>query len=370
MKIGITCYPTYGGSGVVAAELGKGLAKNGHEIHFISYRMPSRLDCCHDRIYFHEVEVLSYPLFEYPPYALSLASKMGEIIEYQNIEILHVHYCIPHSISGYIAKQISNKKDIKLITTLHGTDITLVGNDPSFLSVTKFGIEVSDGVTAVSNYLKNRTYKEFNVSKEIQTIYNFVDTKIFRRIEDNGLKERFAPKGEKIISHISNFRPLKRIDNVVNIFNFILKELDAVLLLIGDGPDRVKAEMMCREMNICDRVKFLGKQDCIVGILSVSDLFLMPSELESFGLSALEAMSCEVPVIASDVGGLKELITENTGYLIDKDDIEGMAKKGVEVLSDENLKKFVGKNARKRVEEFFDIDVIVPQYEKYYEKVH
>ena len=369
MKIGITCYPTYGGSGVVATELGKGLAINGHEVHFISYKMPLRLQSCYDRIYFHEVEVLSYPLFEYPPYALSLASKMLEIIEYQNIEILHVHYCIPHSISGYIAKMISNRKGLKLITTLHGTDITLVGNDPSFLPVTKFGIEVSDGVTAVSNYLKNRTYEEFNVSKEIQTIYNFVDTKIFRRVENNELKGIFAPKGEKIISHISNFRPVKRIDNVINIFNIILKEVNAMLLLIGDGPERGKAEMMCREMNICDRVKFLGKQDCIVGLLSISDLFLLPSELESFGLSALEAMSCEVPVIASDVGGLKELFVENTGYLIDKDDIEGMAKKGIEILSDEGLREFLGKNARKRIKEFFDIDIIVPQYEKYYEEV-
>jgi N-acetyl-alpha-D-glucosaminyl L-malate synthase BshA len=368
MKIGMVCYPTYGGSGVVATELGKGLAKRGHEIHFMSYKMPMRLNYFCDRIFFHEVEVPLYPLFEYPPYMLSLASKMVEVIEYQNIEILHVHYCIPHSISGYIAKQITDKKSVKLITTLHGTDITLVGNDPSFLPVTKFGIEVSDGVTAVSNYLRNRTYEEFKVKKEIQTIYNFVDTKLFKRIEDEILKKVYAPKGEKIIVHISNFRPIKRIDVVIKVFNLILKEVDSILLLIGDGPERTKAEIMCRELNICHKVKFLGKQDSIVNLLSISDLFLMPSELESFGLSALEAMSCAVPVIASDVGGLGELVVENTGYLINKDDIVSMAEKGIEILTDSDLKTFLSENARKRAEQVFDTELIIPQYEKYYKE--
>ena len=369
MKIAIICYPTYGGSGVLAAELGKGLANRGHEIHFISYKMPSRLTMSYDRIYYHEVEVLSYPLFEFPPYALSLASKMVEIIEYENIDILHVHYCIPHSISGFIAKQITNKKNVKLITTLHGTDITIVGSDPSFLPITKFGIEVSDGVTAVSDYLKGETYKEFNTSKEIQTIYNFVDTSLFKKIKNDKLKKMFAPNGEKIISHITNFRPVKRIENVIKIFKIILEKSNAVLLLIGDGPERVKAEIMCREMNICDKVKILGKQDGIVELLSISDLFLMPSHHESFGLAALEAMSCEVPVIASASGGLTELISENTGFLIDRDDVNGMADKGIEILSDENLRNNLGRNARKRALDFFDIDIIIPQYEKFYERI-
>jgi len=288
---------------------------------------------------------------------------------YKRQDILHVHYCIPHSISGFIAKQITDKKDVKLITTLHGTDITVVGNDPSFLPVTKFGIEVSDGVTAVSDYLKRQTYKEFDISKEIQTIYNFVDTQLFKRVKNDKLKKTFASEGEKVISHITNFRTVKKIESVIRIFKNILEKVNSVLLLIGDGPDRVKAEVMCREMNIFDKVKFLSKQEGIVDLLSVSDLFLMPSETESFGLAALEAMSCEVPVIASDVGGLKELITEKTGYLIDKGDIESMAKKGIEILSDKDLKDFLSKNARKRAVDFFDIDIIVSEYEQYYERI-
>ncbi|MCK4966371.1 N-acetyl-alpha-D-glucosaminyl L-malate synthase BshA [bacterium] len=369
MKIGISSYPTYGGSGVVAAELGKALAARGHEIHFISYEKPTRISRFYDRIFFHEVEIPTYPLFEYPPYSLSLASKMVEVIQYHDLDVLHVHYCIPHSLSAYLAKQILPDKNIKIVTTLHGTDITLVGRDPSFYPVTKFGIEQSDGVTTVSNYLKERTEDEFCITCGIKTIYNFIDTRIFQKSENSRLRAIFAPNNEKTVTHVSNFRPVKKIENVIYIFNKIIKEVDAVLLLVGDGPERAKAEKMCREMGICEKVRFLGKQDYIIDLLSVSDLFLMPSELESFGLSALEAMSCEVPVIASAVGGLKELITDDTGYLIDKDSIDGMAQKSIELLTDENLSIEMGQNARKRAEEVFDTSIIIPQYEEYYDKI-
>ncbi len=369
MNIGITCYPTYGGSGVIATELGKALAEKGHNIHFISYAIPMRLDSFQKNIYFHEIEMTSYPLFEFPLYTPALASKMVEVAKYQKLDILHVHYAIPHTISAYLAKQIIGSK-LKIITTLHGTDITLVGLEPSFHHIMKFIIEQSDAITAVSRFLKEKTITNFQIEKDIRVIYNFIDPIKYRRLEIPELRASIAPDEEKILIHTSNFRTVKRVPDVIRIFNEILKKIPAKLILIGDGPDRSNAEALCRELNICEHVKFLGKQLDIVPLLSISDLFLIPSQSESFGLSALEAMACGVPVISSSVGGLPELqIHGETGYIAEIGDIERMAKYAIELLTNEHKHRLFSEAARKRAITHFSQDTIIKQYENLYEEV-
>jgi L-malate glycosyltransferase len=371
MKIGITCYPTYGGSGVVATELGKALALEGHEIHFISYALPFRLSNFVENIVFHEVEMSSYPLFEFPLYSLALASKMVEVANYENLDLLHVHYAIPHATSAYLAKQmLKNKKDIKVITTLHGTDITLVGLEPSFLPLVKFSIEESDGVTAVSRFLKEKTLTNYDINKEIEVIPNFVDTQFLKPKENGCFRKNLAAKGEKIIVHTSNFRQVKRVPDTIRILEKIIKEVPAKLVLVGDGPDRSECERLTRELNLYDQVKFLGKQDGLVEILNSADLFLIPSQSESFGLAALEAMACGIPVISSSVGGLPELIRHNeTGFIAEIGDIDRMAKYSIDLLTNSKKYKLFSENARKRTVENFDKSIILPQYINHYKKV-
>lgn len=372
MKIGIACYPTYGGSGVVATELGKELALQGHEVHFISYARPVRLAQFVENIYFHEVEVNRYPLFEYPFYDFSLTSKIVEVIEYERLDIIHGHYALPHAISAYLAKQILRKQqaDIKIITTLHGTDITLVGLDPSFLPLLKFGIEESDGVTAVSEFLKQKTLTNYHIAKEIEVIYNFIDTERYRRVENEAFRKHVAPHGEKILMHTSNFRNVKRVPDTIRVLEKVKKEIPAKLVLIGDGPERSECERLTRELGLHDDVSFLGKQDCLVELLSTADLFLMPSQSESFGLAALEAMACSVPVISSSVGGLPELIVHNqTGFIAEIGDIDIMAKYAVQLLTNDRKYRLFAENSRARAEQHFNRNLIIPQYIKYYEKV-
>ena len=366
MKIGITCYPTFGGSGVVATELGLALAKHGDDVHFISYAMPSRLNVLHERIHFHEVNVTPYPLFDpYPPYTLALATKMAEVAAYEKLDILHVHYAIPHAISAHLAKQIL-KSSLKVITTLHGTDITLVGRDESYLPITKFGIEVSDGVTAVSKWLKEETAKNFHTDKAIEVIPNFVDPGRFRRTESF-----FAAPGEKLVCHVSNFRPVKRVMDVVETFRRIhAKVPSSKLLMIGDGPDRSRAEAFAREHDLRERIIFLGNVPNLEEVLGACDLFLLPSTAESFGMAALEAMASEVPVIATCAGGLPEVVDDGlTGYLLPVGDVEAMAERGIEILSDDELRRKMGKRARELAVERFDEQKIVPVYREMYSRV-
>jgi len=370
VKIGITCYPTYGGSGVVATELGKALALRGHQIHFISYSLPARLDNFVGDVFYHEVEMSQYPLFDFPLYTDSLASKMVDVAKYHDLDILHVHYAIPHATSAFIAKQIlAPTKDIKVITTLHGTDVTLVGLEPSFLPLVKFSIEQSDYVTSVSRFLQMKTNTMYNIEKEIQVIPNFVDTEKFQRKKDCQFKPRIAQGGEKIIVHVSNFRAVKRVPDVIRIFDIIRKTIPSKLVLVGDGPDRSESEHLARELGIFEDVKFLGKQILLSEILSSSDLMLMPSQSESFGLSALEAMSCSVPVVSSSTGGLPELITHGeTGYIAELGDVQRMAKYAIELLSDDRKWELFSQNSRKRAVEKFNVNSIVPLYEKLYEE--
>jgi N-acetyl-alpha-D-glucosaminyl L-malate synthase BshA len=375
MKIAIVCYPTYGGSGVVATELGKYLATRGHEIHFISYAMPHRLSEFVDNIFYHEVESYNYPLFEFPLYSIELASKIVEVVKYNDIDLIHAHYAIPHATSAYLAREILKKEKgnckIKVVTTLHGTDITLIGLEPTFLPTMKFSIEQSDGVTAVSSFLKEKTISSYKVEKDIEVIPNFIDTDKYNRetIKICNLKNHFAPNGEKILAHTSNFRPLKRVQDVIKIFNKVRKKVNSKLLLIGDGPDRSECERLSRELGIYEDIKFMGKQDSIAELLSLSDLFIMPSQSESFGLSALEAMSCSVPAITTSVGGLPELnIHGETGYIAEIGDIERMSKYAIELLSNEKKYKLFSKRARERAMEFSQEDII-RKYEKHYETV-
>ena len=371
MKIGITCYPTYGGSGVMATELGKELAKKGHQVHFISYALPFRLTNFVENVVFHEVEMSSYPLFEFPLYALALASKMVEVVEYEKLDLLHVHYAIPHASSAYLAKQmLKKKKDLKVITTLHGTDITLVGLEPSFLPLVKFSIEESDGVTAVSRSLKEQTLTSYNIEKEIEVIPNFVDMDIYKPSKDGGLREHVAPNGEKVLVHTSNFRVVKRVTDTIRILERVIKEIPTKLLLVGDGPDRSECERLCRQLGLCDDVKFLGKQDGLVEILSASDIFLIPSQSESFGLAALEAMACGLPVISSNIGGLPELIRHNeTGFIAGIGDVERMAKYVIDLFTNQRKYDLFSSNARERAENVFNKSKIVPLYEEHYNKV-
>jgi N-acetyl-alpha-D-glucosaminyl L-malate synthase BshA len=371
MKIGITCYPTYGGSGVIATELGKALALKGHEVHFISYALPFRLANFVENVVFHEVEMSSYPLFEFPLYSLALASKMVEVAEYERLDLFHVHYAIPHATSAFLAKEMMRGKiDIKIITTLHGTDITLVGLEPSFLPLVKFSIEKSDGVTAVSRFLKEKTLTNYDIDKDIKVIPNFVDTELFKPNSDCTFRKNVASKGEKILVHTSNFRPVKRVSDAIKIFDIVQKEIPAKLILIGDGPDRSECERLVRQLNLMEKVKFLGKQDGLVEILTASDIFLIPSQSESFGLAALEAMACGLPVISSSVGGLPELVAHNEcGFIAEIGDIERMAKYAIDLLTNEKKYSIFSQNARSRSVNKFDINKVVPLYEEDYNKV-
>jgi N-acetyl-alpha-D-glucosaminyl L-malate synthase BshA len=371
MKIGITCYPTYGGSGVIATELGKELALRGHEIHFISYALPFRLSHYIERVVFHEVEISNYPLFEFPLYDLSLASKMVEVAEFEKLDLLHVHYAIPHATSAYLAKEMMRKnRDIKIFTTLHGTDITLVGLEPSFLPLVKFSIEKSDGVTAVSRFLKEKTIVNYSCESDIRVIPNFVDTNLFKPHENGEFRKALAPKGEKILVHTSNFRTVKRVPDTIRIFEKVQKEIPSKLILIGDGPDRSECEKLCRQLELCDKVKFLGKQEGLVEILASSDLFLIPSQSESFGLAALEAMACGLPVISSSVGGLPELVKHNeTGFIAEIGDIDRMAKYALELLTNDKKYKLFSENSRQRAVDKFDKAKVIPLYEEYYTEI-
>jgi L-malate glycosyltransferase len=368
MKIGITCYPTYGGSGVVATELGKELASRGHDVHFISYALPIRLTM-KDHVYFHEVEVLSYPLFEYPPYDLVLATKMAEVMTRFELDILHVHYAIPHSISAYLAKMMLRDRLVPFVTTLHGTDITLVGNDRSYLPITRFGIEQSDAVTAVSEYLRQRTIQEFQIQRPVKVVPNFVDCNIYGRAADRSLRKSFAKDDEGILIHISNFRPVKRVEDVVGIFALVRKKRKARLLMVGDGPDRPKAEWLANTHGISQDVLFVGKQNDMSELLAISDVLLLPSELESFGLVALEAMACEVPVIATRVGGVPEVVRDGVdGFLYDVGDVQSMADGSLSILNNPTVRDGLGKAARERALREFCASKIVLQYEDLYNR--
>ncbi len=370
MKIGITCYPTYGGSGIVATELGKELAERGHEIHFISYALPLRLNRTTPNIFFHEVQVTNYPLFDHPPYTLALATKMAEVATTLGLDLLHCHYAIPHSVSAFLAKSMLLPHRLPVVTTLHGTDITLVGADRSYLPITKFSIEQSDGVTAVSQYLRQATLETFGVSNEIEVIYNFVNCDIYRPEPRPELRARFALPGERILIHLSNFRAVKRTDNVIEIFQRVQKELPAVLLMVGDGPERSHAEFLALQYGIMNNIRFLGKRDNIEELIGASDLLLLPSETESFGLVALEAMACEVPVVVSKVGGLPEVVTHGKeGYLVDVHNIDGMAERSLEILSNDSLRREMGKRGRETAKARFCADRIIKVYEDYYQKV-
>jgi N-acetyl-alpha-D-glucosaminyl L-malate synthase BshA len=370
MRIGITCYPTYGGSGVVATELGIELAARGHDIHFISYAPPIRMPLNAERIWFHEVEVTSYPLFDHPPYTLALASKMLEVAESANLDLLHEHYAIPHSVSAYLARAMAAPRRLPFITTLHGTDITLVGGNRSYLPITKFSIEQSDGVTAISDYLKKRTLDEFGVRNAIEVIPNFVNCDLYHRTEDPVARAVWAPNGEPILMHLSNFRPVKRVTDVVEIFALVREKMPAKLVMIGDGPDRGAAEYLARQKKIDKDVLFLGKQDHVHEKLGLADLFLLPSTLESFGLAALEAMACEVPVIATNVGGLPEVVDHGVdGFLVDPGDVAAAAKCALFVLSRADRGREMGKLARVNARRKYCANDIIPQYEAYYQKV-
>lgn len=371
MKIGIICYPTYGGSGVVATELGKALASVGHEVHFITYTQPPRLDFFSENIFYHEVSVASYPLFEYLPYESALASKMVDVTVNEQLDLIHVHYAIPHASAAYLAKQILKYKGIHVpvITTLHGTDITLVGRDPSFEPVVTFSINESDGVTAVSESLRDDTYSSFEILSNIEVIPNFIDLQRFQKQPKDHFKSAICPNGEKLLMHTSNFRKVKRIEDIIQVFAKVQKQVPSKLLLVGDGPERSGIEALCRDLGVSADVRFLGKLDTIEEALSLADLFFLTSEKESFGLAALEAMACEVPVISSNAGGIPEVnIHGETGYVSEIGDIDDMVANTIKILSDETLHTQMKANALARAKEF-SLEKILPMYERYYEKV-
>jgi N-acetyl-alpha-D-glucosaminyl L-malate synthase BshA len=376
MRIGITCYPTYGGSGVVATELGIELAAMGHEVHFISYSQPFRLSGRDDGIFYHEVPVSSYPLFEFPPYDLALASRMAEVAEFCDLDLLHVHYAIPHSVSALLARQMLATKGRKLpfVTTLHGTDITLIGLDRSYLPITRFSIQESDGVTSISNYLKDKTIESFGVTRPIEVIPNFVNCDVYTPIADEATRAaaraRYAKPGEAVLLHLSNFRPVKRVVDVVKVFAQVVKEVPAQLLLVGDGPDRSAAEWLAHDLKINERVHFLGKQERVNELLPLADLMVMPSQLESFGLAALESMACKVPAIATRVGGVAELIEDGvTGLLYPVGNVDEMAAGALGLLTDRNRLETMRDAARKDAQKRFCASLVVPKYVKYYEAV-
>lgn len=371
MKIGIVCYPTFGGSGVVATELGKSLAARGHKVHFITYSMPVRLDFFSENIWYHEVAVSSYPLFDYAPYESALTSKLVDVVRSEKLDLLHVHYAIPHASVAWLAKQIlaTYGIHIPIVTTLHGTDITLVGKDLSYEPVVTFAINHSDGITAVSESLKRDTYLNFKIEKDIRVVYNFIDLARFGKKTNDAFRLSVAPNGEKLIVHTSNFRKVKRVEDVVQVFDRILKVMPAKLLLIGDGPERTAVEKLCKEIGNCQHVRFLGRQEAVEEILSVCDLFIMPSESESFGLAALEAMACHVPVISTNTGGMPELnIHGKTGYLSDVGDVDDMAQHAISLLSDPEKLNAFKEHANQQACQF-DIHLILPVYEAYYSEV-
>ena len=375
LKIGITCYPTYGGSGVVATELGLELAQRGHDIHFISYAQPIRLEHPTANIHYHEVEVSRYPLFDYPPYDLALATRMAEVSELYDLDLLHVHYAIPHSVSAMLARQMlaagPKKRKLPFVTTLHGTDITLVGQDRSYLPITRYSIEQSDGVTAISEYLRERTVREFEVKNPIEVIYNFVNCDVYCR--DKNFAERqaqYAPNGERILIHVSNFRPVKRVTDVIEIFDRVRKQVPAKLLLMGDGPDRSPAEWLAVQKGIHNDVIFLGKREQVYETLAISDVLVMPSELESFGLAALEAMASEVVPITTNVGGVPEVVEHGkSGFLAEVGDVETMARYAIDILKDEGRLRAMGKQCREAARARFCTTKIIPQYEEFYRRV-
>jgi N-acetyl-alpha-D-glucosaminyl L-malate synthase BshA len=359
MKIGIVCYPTYGGSGVVATELGKALSQRGHQVHFISYKQPARLDFFTGNVFFHEVYVSHYPLFDFPPYETALTSRLVDVVKFEKLDVLHVHYAIPHASAAVMAKAILAAEGIHIpiVTTLHGTDITLVGKDKSFEPVVSYSLNQSDGVTAVSDSLKR------------EVIPNFIDFERFSKQAKEHFKKAIAPNGEKILIHTSNFRKVKRVEDVVKIFGKVRTKLNAKLLLVGDGPERQNIEQLCRDLDLYNGISFLGKQEAVEEVLSIADLFIMPSETESFGLAALEAMACEVPVISSNAGGIPELnVDGKTGFMCDVGDVDTMAEKAIYILSDDNRLKEFKANARQRALDFH-IDKIVPRYESMYDAV-
>ena len=372
MKIGVVCYPTYGGSGVLATELGLGLARRGHEIHFITYRRPARLGYFHENVFYHEVESgADYPLFEFAPYETSLASKLVDVVENYGIDILHVHYAVPHAAVAYMARKIliSRNRYVPFVTTLHGTDITLVGSNPAFAPTITFSINKSDGVTAVSNSLRESTLDNFEICREIEVIYNFIDFERFKRNNKEHFKKAIAPNGERILIHVSNFRPVKRVDDVIFIFKIINEQIPSKLLLIGDGPERGKCEELSRKLGLTKDIRFLGKQDAVEELLAVADVFLLPSASESFGLAALEAMACQVPVVSSNVGGIPEVnIDGETGFTSGVGMVDKMAEDVMKILKDdETLQRF--RTAALAQAARFDIEMIIPKYEAYYERV-
>ncbi|MGH7394969.1 MAG: N-acetyl-alpha-D-glucosaminyl L-malate synthase BshA, partial [Candidatus Methylomirabilales bacterium] len=370
MRIGITCYPTYGGSGVVASELGVELARRGHEIHFISYALPVRLQQYDQHVFFHEVEVLTYPLFDHPPYTIALAAKMADVARQVGLDVLHVHYAIPHTVSAHLATEVLGPSAPAVVTTLHGTDITLVGRDPSLFSITRFAIERSDGVTCVSHYLAERTRELFGVARPLTVIPNFVDTKRFARREEGSPRAFFAPRGERVLVHVSNFRPLKRIPDVLQVFAAVRRQLPAKLLLVGDGVERPAATSLAQELGVAGDVLFLSRQEDVPRLLLAGDLFLLPSEEESFGLAALEAQSCGLPVIATRVGGLPEVVADGeTGYLFPVGSVQAMAEAAVALLQDAERLQKMGEAARRRALAHFDASLIVPRYEAFYAAV-
>jgi N-acetyl-alpha-D-glucosaminyl L-malate synthase BshA len=371
MRIGIVCYPTFGGSGVLATELGKALADKGHTVHFITYQQPVRLDAFHPTIFYHEVTVPTYPLFDFPPYESALSSVLVDVITNEHLDLLHVHYAIPHASSAYMANQILRKKgkNIPYITTLHGTDITLVGKDKMYEAVVTFSINESDAITAVSENLKEETVRSFQIEKEIQVIPNFVDIKRFSHTNKEHFKKMLAPNGEKILAHVSNFRKVKRVEDVIYTFHKVRQAMPCKLLMIGDGPERIHCEQLCRELGACDDIRFLGKQEKLEEILSITDLFLLPSAYESFGLAALEAMGCEVPVVSTNAGGIPEINLHGiTGYLTEVGDTDAMAKYALEILSDKTTHDRFKKQALEQAQRY-KLANIIPLYEALYERV-
>ena len=374
MKIGITCYPTYGGSGVVATELGIELAVRGHEIHFITYSQPFRLTGRDANIRYHEVPVSNYPLFEYPPYDLALATRMAEVAELHSLDLLHVHYAIPHSVSALLARQMlaARGRHLPFITTLHGTDITLVGLDRSYLPITRFGIDESDGVTAISSHLRERTRENLGITREIEVIRNFVNCDFYIRNPELVAQQRprFAKSDERLLVHLSNFRPVKRVLDVIEVFARVARVLPARLLMIGDGPDRSAAEFLALRLGVADRVDFVGKQENVNELLPLADLMLMPSEMESFGLAALESMACRVPAVATRVGGVPELIDDGVnGLLFDVGDVDSMAEGAISILSDPALLERMSTASRRTAQDHFCASRIIPLYERYYERI-
>jgi len=371
MKIGIVCYPTFGGSGVVATELGKALADEGHQVHFITYSQPARLDFFSANLFYHEVSVRDYPLFDYAPYESALASKLVDVVRFEQLDILHVHYAIPHASAAFMAKQILETYGINIpfVTTLHGTDITLVGKDPTYKPVVTFSINKSDGVTTVSQSLKDDTENHFDITNEIKVIPNFIDFSRFSLKPKDHFKKAIAPNNERILIHTSNFRKVKRTADVIRMFEKIQSKIPSKLLMVGDGPERAYDEQLCRSLGICEHVRFLGKQDAVEEILSVSDLFLMPSESESFGLAALEAMACKVPAITSNAGGLPELNVDGfCGYMSEVGDVDDMAAKAVSILKNDEVLQQFKENALIRAKDF-DLKKILPEYIGYYRQV-